>query len=85
MGNGSEMKTLISLDAARKNIGYSQKEAAKRLGMHYQTLASLEKDSSNISFEEMNKISSLYKIPKDMIFFGSKNEFIRILRCEQLE
>ena len=76
----TKLRILISLEAARKNIGYSQKEAAERLGIHYQTLASLEKDSSNISFDEMNKMSNLYKIPKDMLFFGPRNEFIRNLR-----
>lgn len=73
---------IITLEAARKNIGYSQKEAAEKLNMHYQTLASLEKDSSDISFQEMNKIADLYRIPKDNIFFGPKNEFIRTLRNE---
>ena len=33
---------LITLEAARRNIGYSQKEAANLFGIHYQTLAKLE-------------------------------------------
>lgn len=70
----------ITLEAARKNAGYSQKEAAKELNMHYQTLASLERDSTNISLPDMNKLACLYKVPKDMLFFGDKNEFIRLLR-----
>ena len=41
---------LITLEAARKNIGYSQKEAAALFGVHYQTLAKLEEDSSNAPY-----------------------------------
>jgi len=70
----------ITLEAARHNAGYSQAEAAEKLGIHYQTLAAWEKDSSNVGFTEMNNLSKLYHIPINNIFFGKKNEFIRSLR-----
>lgn len=71
---------LITLEAARRNIGYSQKEAASLFGLHYQTLANLEEDSSNAPYTFIQKIPKVYKISKDNIFFGRKNEFIRLLR-----
>lgn len=78
---GDEM--LITLEAARRNIGYSQKEAADLFGIHYQTLAKLEEDSSNAPFAFIQKIPKIYKIPTNNIFFGSKNEFIRLLRNQK--
>lgn len=74
---------LITLRAARVNSGYSQKEAAKLLGIHYQTLASLEKDSSQIPYAIIEKLESVYGVPADNIFFGFENEFIRIIRREE--
>jgi len=73
-------KVQITLDAARHNAGYSQKEAAARLGIHYQTLASWERDSSNLGLATIERLSQLYQIPKDVLFFGKKNDFIRSLR-----
>lgn len=70
----------VTLEAARNNIGYSQQEAARLLGINLEYLIDLEQDSSNISSENICKISNLYKLPKDFIFFGNKNEYIRILR-----
>lgn len=74
---------LITLEAARRNIGYSQKEAADLFGIHYQTLAKLEEDSSNAPFAFIQKIPKIYKIPTNNIFFGLKNEFIRLLRNQK--
>lgn len=74
---------LITLEAARRNIGYSQKEAADLFGIHYQTLAKLEEDSSNAPFAFIQKIPKIYKIEPNNIFFGSKNEFIRLLRSRK--
>lgn len=76
---------LITLEAARKNIGYSQKEAAALFGVHYQTLAKLEEDSSNAPYSFIQLIPKIYKVSKDNIFFGCKNEFIRLLREDDKE
>lgn len=70
----------ITLEAARHNAGYSQKEAAAQLGVHYQTLAAWERDSSNMGITTIDRLSNLYQIPKDYLFFGNKNDFIRSLR-----
>lgn len=77
------MTFLITLEAARVRAGYKTvKEAAKELGVHYQTLSSYEKDSSKVPFSFIDKVSKLYKVPKYNIFFGDKYEFIRILEEE---
>lgn len=74
------MKSLITLEAARINIGYSQKEASTMFGVHYQTLAKWELDNSRMPFEMIEKIPDIYKVQKEDIFFGDKNEFICSLR-----
>ncbi len=79
------MEFLITLEAARVNAGYLLKDAAPLLGVHHQTLASYEKDSSNLSFSFIEKVSAVYKIPKANIFFGDKYEFIRTLREEKTQ
>lgn len=70
----------ITLEAARTNIGYSQNEAAKLFGVHYQTLAKWENDSSKMPYYMIDKIEDIYGISSNHIFFGPKNEFIRLLR-----
>lgn len=71
---------LITLEAARRNIGYSQKEAADLFGIHYQTLAKLEEDSSNAPFAFIQKIPKIYKIPTNNIFFGSKKRVYSFIK-----
>lgn len=64
---------LITLEAARKNAGFSnRKEVAKMVGIHHQTLGKYEHDSSSIPIDLLNKLSSIYGIPKDNIFLGKK-------------
>ena len=71
---------LITLRAARVNCGYSQQEAAKLLGVHYQTLSKWENDSSDMPMSAISKASDVYHIPANNIFFGNENEFIRNFR-----
>lgn len=78
------VKIKITMEAARRNAGYSQNDVAKLMGVHPQTISAWEKDSTNLSIAEVNKIASIYKLPTDMIFFGNRNEFIRKLRERQL-
>lgn len=75
----------LTLEAARHNAGYSQSEAAARLNVHPQTLASWERDSSKLSYIEANKLAELYGVSTDVLFFGRKNEFIRSLRKQAAE
>lgn len=73
----------MTLEAARRNMGYSQAEAAGMLGIHPQTLAAWEKDSTKLSYVEAHKLGKIYKVDPDLLFFGPKNEFIRLNREEK--
>jgi transcriptional regulator with XRE-family HTH domain len=74
------MKYGLTLEAARTNVGYTLKEAAVMFGVHPQTLSNYERDSSNVPFSFIEKVPFIYKVPKELIFFGNKYEFIRTLR-----
>lgn len=76
------MTSQITLEAARVLMGYSQKEASEMFGVHYQTLASWEKNPNSMKGEYIEKIPEIYLISKNAIFFGTKNEFIRYLKKE---
>ncbi len=70
---------LVTLEAARVNAGLTQAEAAAKIGVHPQTLAKWEKDSSRIPYAKVCKIENTYHIPKGLIFFGRAFEFTRKL------
>ena len=69
----------ITLEAARVNAGLTQTKAAEHFGVHCQTLAKLEDDNSKMSYDMIQKIADVYKIAPKFIFFGTKNEYIRLL------
>ena len=64
----------ITLEAARKNAGYTQKEVAEKIGIHNQTVSKYENDSSKIPFYLMEKLCDLYGVTKDEVFLGKKYE-----------
>ncbi|EPF4429225.1 helix-turn-helix transcriptional regulator [Escherichia coli] len=74
------MKKKISLEAARVLAGMTQKEAASKFGVNYQTLASWEQDSNKMKQKYVQMIPKLYSVLPEEIFFGTKNEFIRYWR-----
>lgn len=74
---------VFSLEACRKNAGFSLKTASERLGINYQTLSKYEKDSSNIPLGLLKKMVSLYQVPLDYIFLGNKYELIRRISDER--
>nr|DAT97885.1 MAG TPA: Helix-turn-helix XRE-family like protein [Caudoviricetes sp.] len=45
----------ITLKAARVNAGLTQKEAAKKIGISYQTLSEYEKDESKVKLAMIKK------------------------------
>lgn len=69
----------MTLEAARINAGLTQEKAAEYFGVHCQTLAKLENDNSKMSYDLVQKIPDVYKIAPKYIFFGEKNEYIRLL------
>lgn len=62
--------TQISLKAARVNVNLTQKEVAEKLGVHHQTIAKYEKDSTKIPMDLLRQLSELYKVKLDHIFLG---------------
>lgn len=63
---------VITLEAARINAGYSQKEAAELFGVHYQTIAKWEDDNTKMPFDMVNKILTTYGIEHNNIFLAIK-------------
>lgn len=69
----------FTLASLRIRKGWSQREAASKLGMGRDTLRSYEKDSSKLDYETIEKIEKVYNIPQDYIFFGEDTAFSVIL------
>lgn len=59
----------ITLEAARVNAGYSQKEAAEKLGVSNCTLLRWEKGLSMPKANQITAICDLYRVPYDMLIF----------------
>lgn len=59
----------------RVRAGLSQTQAATKLGISEPTLRKWENDSSVLSYKDMLRISKLYGVPLDYIFFGPNNAF----------
>lgn len=59
----------MSLEAARVNAGYLQKEAAEKLGISNKTLSSWENHQSFPTADMIVKICELYGVPYDHIKF----------------
>lgn len=62
----------ITLEAARVNAGYTQKEAAKLLQIGNKTLQNWEHGKCFPNAEKIPEICSLYDIPYDAINFLPK-------------
>ena len=58
----------ITAKAARVNADLTLKQAAKKLGLSYQTLSILENDEDKITLGLAKKMSKIYQIPMDFIF-----------------
>ena len=57
----------ITLEAARVNAGFSQREAARALKICPETLSSWEKGKVSIKTANLMKLCELYKIPVEFI------------------
>lgn len=58
----------LSLKAARVNAGLTQKEAAKVLGVSYQTLSLYEDQPDKVRVGTLKKMGELYKVPISYFF-----------------
>lgn len=63
----------MTLKAARVNAGFSQKEAAERLGVSNKTLCNWEKGSSFPDAQQIKAICELYQVSYDNIIFLPSN------------
>lgn len=70
---GSEKMLRITLEAARVNAGFTQKEAAEALKISNKTLVKWEKDASSVTFAQAERLCALYGIPYDNIIFLPSN------------
>ena len=67
------MEFKISLEAARVNAGFSQKEAAEKLEVSNKTLCSWEKGKTFPPADKINALCNLYGIAYDNINFLPTN------------
>ncbi len=65
----------ISLAAARVNAGLTQKEVAQRLNVGRSTVASWERGATEPKVAQAKKLSELYGMPSDCIFFKENSRF----------
>lgn len=63
-----------TLEAMRISAGMTQAQLAKEFDVSSQTIARLEKDSSDISYGMLKKYMDKFKIKFDDIFLGKKYE-----------
>ncbi len=59
----------ITLRAARVNAGYTQMEAANKIGVSKESISNWERGKSYPDVPQLKKIEELYKVDyKDLIF-----------------
>lgn len=75
----------FSLESLRVRKGWTQEEAAGKLGMGRDKLRVYEKDSSKLDYETILKIEEVYNIPQDYIFFGKSTAFSVMLESSKKE
>lgn len=68
---------VLCIKAARINSGMTLIQAADRLGINKDTLCRLERDSTNIQILLARKMSEIYEVPEEQLFFGAMSEFLR--------
>jgi len=60
---------IAALVAFRSKEGLSQRELAKRCGIHYSTISLIEKGKRNPSPKVGNEIAEVLQVPRSAIFF----------------
>ena len=69
------MRTLQwTLEAMRVSAGLTQADLANEFGVSSQTIARLEKDSSDIGYQLLKKYMNKFHLKFDDIFLGKKYE-----------
>lgn len=62
----------ISLEAARINAGFSQRDAAKSIGVNVGTLSNWENGKTYPDVEKFRRLCEVYGCPADIVFLGKK-------------
>lgn len=62
----------MELKEARKKARYTQEQVAERLGMSRVTYGKLEANPDLITIEDAKKLSELFEVKAEDIFFGSR-------------
>lgn len=65
-------KLQISLAAARVNAEMTQSEVAQIMHVDRSTIRRWEKSEKIPNYDEIKKLSEVYKMPIDCIFFGKR-------------
>lgn len=68
-----EQNIKITVAAARVNAGYTQEQAAKKIGVTKATLINWEKGKSIPQTDKAQIMADLYKIPLQFIIFEKKS------------
>lgn len=63
-----------TLEAMRVSAGLTQADLANEFGVSSQTIARLEKDSSDIGYQLLKKYMNKFHLKFDDIFLGKKYE-----------
>ena len=63
----------MTLEAARRNVKLTQKEAADRLGVSNATICNWEKGTSFPNVQQVEKICELYGVSYDDLIFLPNN------------
>ncbi|MBF0779689.1 helix-turn-helix transcriptional regulator [Granulicatella sp. 19428wC4_WM01] len=66
---------MLTLKAARVNCNLTILEASNILGVNKDSLSRIERNSTKISRSLSKKMSKLYQIPEEHLFFGDIKDF----------
>lgn len=67
----------ITLRVARESCGYTVGEVAEYCGISVHTFNDLEIDSGQMQFPLMQKLINLYRVPLDLVYFGTEVDCIK--------
>jgi transcriptional regulator with XRE-family HTH domain len=73
------VKLKFTLKQARLLKGLTQKEVAKKLGVHVQTYSNMERNPDDVTVGEAKLISEILGFSYDFIFFNDNSTLSRII------
>lgn len=73
------VKLKFTLKQARLLKGLTQKEVAKKLGVHVQTYSNMERNPDDVTVGEAKLISEILGFSYDFIFFNDDSTLSRIV------